>query len=564
MPAQPDRHPFWDWIVLLVTLLTLASGLLNIYSVIGPSLADRLQSLRHYFPLEFISFSRSVVLVIGFGLVVLSWNIHRRKRTAWWLAMGATLFSTVFHLTKGIDYEEASISALLAFALILSRQCFTVRSRTEGFRDALLRLGLAATVAFSYGTVGFWLLEPREFRYDFGWKEAAQAALSYLSFGAGAGSVLVPHTHYAAWFLDSLWITSTVGLLYAGYVLFRPAYYAFRLHPLELEEAKRIVERHGRSTQDFFKAWPDKSFYFSPTRESFLAYRVAADCAVVLGDPVGPSSELRSLIADFLAYCHENDWRLTFHQATPDLLDVYESLGFRRFKVGDDAVVELEKFQLEGRTGKALRSTITKVERSGLSFEVHEAPLDDALLRDLKYVSDSWLGLAGRKERQFTLGHFNVDYLRSTTVLAVRDASGELQAFLNIIPSHVPGEATLDLMRRRADSMNGVMDYLFTKVLLHCKSSGYSRFSLGMAPMAGFQPGEASSAEERAIHAFFQKSNVGFSFQGIRDYKSKFATSWEPRYILFRHHLDLARLAIALRKVSEMPEPRWTPMENAS
>ena len=552
LPSTPSGA---SWLVAAVSILTLGSGLLNVYSVMGsPNLAHRMEALRQLFPMEFIHFSRSAVLLIGYGLILLSINIFRRKRTAWYLALAATCFSAIFHFAKGLDYEEASVSILLIIALLTSRNLFTVRSRISGWSEAVSHLAVIAVIALGYGALGFWLLEPAEFRNNFVWHDAIRHAFTYLALGRDPS--IVPHTRHAVWFLQSLELTSTVVLFYAGYLFFRPAYYAFRLHPLDLHEAKEIVGRHGRANLDFFKAWPDKNFFFSESRQSFLAYRVGAGFAVVLGDPVGPPEEFPALIRDFSAFCHDNDWPFAFHQTTSELLDFYESCGFHRLKIGDDAVVLLEYFDLAGNRFKALRNNVTKIERTGYSLEVHEAPIGEALLHEMEQVSDSWLSLPGHRERQFTLGKFDKKYLRQTTVLALRDSRGVMQAFLNLIPSFAPGEIALDLMRRRADSVNGVMDYLFTKALLHAKDRGYARFTLGMAPMSGFQPGEAASAEERAIHLFFQKWNLGFRYQGIRAYKAKFATHWEPRYVIYRNRFDLARLALALRKVSELPGMR--------
>ncbi|MCZ2156194.1 MAG: phosphatidylglycerol lysyltransferase domain-containing protein, partial [Bryobacterales bacterium] len=468
--------------------------------------------------------------------------------------------SAILHFTKGLDYEEASVNVLLVIALLLAGGLFTVRSRVAGWGGAALRLGIIATIAFGYGTLGFWLLDPAQFRDNFVWREAMSHAVTFLTFGSDPE--VVPHTRYAAWFLHSLGLTTAVTLLYGSYLFFRPAFYTFRLHPMELREAQDIIERHGRSDMDFFKAWPDKSFFFSLSRESFLAYRVGAGCAVVLGDPVGPAEEIPALIREFAIFCRDNDWPVAYHQATSHFLDVYESLGYHRFKIGDNAVVVLDQFSLEGSHARALRSNVNKIERAGFCLKAHEPPLDDDLLDALHEVSNSWLTLPGHRERQFTLGCFDRKYLSQMSVLALYDHEGKMQAFLNLIPSHAPGDASLDLMRRRADSINGVMDYLFTKVLLYAREKGFKTFSLGMAPMSGFQPGEAASAEEKAIHLFFRKWNLGFRYQGIRDYKAKFATCWEPRYVIYRNRFDLARLAIALRKVSEFPGMRTPPPED--
>jgi phosphatidylglycerol lysyltransferase len=96
------------------------------------------------------------------------------------------------------------------------------------------------------------------------------------------------------------------------------------------------------------------------------------------------------------------------------------------------------------------------------------------------------------------------------------------------------------------------MDYLFVKLFLLCKAQGFTRFNLGMAPMAGFQEREEASAAEKAVHSFFQRLNFLFSFSGLKAYKAKFADYWEPRYVVYRNALDLPKVGIALGKVSEM------------
>jgi phosphatidylglycerol lysyltransferase len=147
---------------------------------------------------------------------------------------------------------------------------------------------------------------------------------------------------------------------------------------------------------------------------------------------------------------------------------------------------------------------------------------------------------------------FEPNYVRSTPIFAAVDKDGNVLAFVNIVPSYRKGEATVDLMRRRAEIPNGVMDYLFVKLFLYNREKGFERFNLGMAPMSGFQEREGASVEEKAVHYFFQHLNFLFSFRGLRQYKAKFASFWEPRYAVYRNVLDLPKLAFAMTKVSEL------------
>ncbi|HSB14635.1 MAG TPA: phosphatidylglycerol lysyltransferase domain-containing protein [Bryobacteraceae bacterium] len=536
--------------VLIAALVTLGSGVLNLWSVIGPSLPGRHALLRSIFPLEFLHLSRSVTLIIGFALIVSSINIYRRKRRAFQFAVLLVASSVVFHLTKGLDYEDAIFSGVFLALLWSARKNFTVRSSIPDWRAAAFRLAVASLVAVGYGIAGFWFLDPREFGINFTLADSIHRTVLFLSL-VGDPQV-VPHTRYAHWFVDSLYLMTATAILYSGFSLFRPVLYRFRIHPHEEALAREIVARHGRCALDYFKTWPDKSFFFSPDQQCFLAYRVGASFAVVLGDPVGPEDRIEGLVCDFLELCQENDWRIAFHQALPDFLPVYLRLGFKKLKIGDDALVDLKAFSLEGKGMKATRNAVTKLEKSGVRLLQCEPPLTDDVLAGLRDVSDEWLCIPGRRERQFTLGRFEPEYVRSTPVLIAASADGRYLGFVNIIKSFRKGEATIDLMRRRTEAPNGLMDYLFVKLFLVCKERGYELFNLGMAPMAGFREKEEASPQERAVHQFFQHLNFLFSFKGLRAYKAKFANLWEPRYAVYRNAMDLPRLAIALGKVSEI------------
>jgi phosphatidylglycerol lysyltransferase len=70
--------------------------------------------------------------------------------------------------------------------------------------------------------------------------------------------------------------------------------------------------------------------------------------------------------------------------------------------------------------------------------------------------------------------------------------------------------------------------------------------------MSGFEEREDASPEERAVHFFFERLNFLFSYRGLKQYKAKFATSWEPRYAVYRTVLELPQLILALGRVSEL------------
>jgi phosphatidylglycerol lysyltransferase len=536
---------FWVWIA---TLVTAGSGLVNIFSVISIRHPERFAVVRDMFPLEFIHLSRFVVLFLGFTLVITSINIYKRKRRAYLLTIMLSILSFGFHLLKGLNIEEASFSLLILMILYLVRHTFRVKSSLPNLRRGILRLAVVLVLAILYGVAGFWFLDPQQFGTNFHFQEAIRQ--TFLFLGLIGNSELIPRTHYARWFLDSLYLTSIGAIIYSLWALFRPVRYIYHTLPLERVRAKQIVEKYGRHDLDFFKFWSDKSFFF--LENSFLAYRVGINTAVVLADPVGPLDEIERIIAAFQSYCEENDWKLIFHQTLPDYLEIYEKLGFTKIKIGDDAIVDLTNFTLEGRANKEQRHYLNKFEKLGVQVTRYPPPVPNEVLTKTKGVSDEWLRIGGHRERGFTLGCFEETYLRNTTIVAAIDAQENMLAFVNLIPSYRPGEATIDLMRRREQAPGGIMDYLFVKVFLLCQEKGFTRFSLGMAPMSGFKEGEPATAEEKAIHSFMRHLNFLFSFKGLYEFKAKYASSWEPRYVVLRSILDLPRHALAITAVSEL------------
>ena len=520
-----------------IALVALGSGIVNLYSVLGPPLPERAALLYRLFPLEFLHLARFITLLIGFALVILSLNIYKRKKRAFIAAVLLSCLSVVFHLTKGLDYEEAAFSLLLLSALVLGRREFTVRSSIPDFHDGFTKLSLGLVLTAAYGIVGFWLLDQREFGVNFTLYQAIRNTVSLLLFNPDLH--LEPRTTYARWFLESFYLITATAMVYGVAALFRPVLYRYRIQPQEQALVRELTTRYGRTSLDFFKCWPDKSYFFSESRQSFVAYRVAGRVAIVLGDPVGPPEEIVSISRSFIDFCEENDWTPAFYQTTQEYLFTYRALGLHKLKVGDDAIVDLERFSLEGKDMKKLRNKINNLEKSGIHAVVHDNPVPDDVLNQAKSVSDDWLRIPGRRERMFTLGMFKWDYLKHTPLFTVVDAAGQILAFANVIPSYHSGETTVDLIRHRRGAPNGTMDYLFGKLFLHSKKQGFKRFNLGMAPMSGFHETEQASPEERAVHYFFQRMNFIFSYEGLSHYKAKFANAWEPQYVIYRRVFDL-------------------------
>ena len=229
-----------------------------------------------------------------------------------------------------------------------------------------------------------------------------------------------------------IFVISSTLIAYAGFALFRPIIHRYGTPPHERATAKKILSRYVRSSLDYFKLWPDKAYFFSASGKSFVAYCVGANFAVALADPIGPPEETVETIGQFRRFCEDNGWGVAFHQTLPDLLPIYRESGFKKLKIGDDAIVDLTNFTLDGKGFKKLRSRNNQLEKSGVRARFYDAPIPDDLIRRLKEVFDEWLRLPGRRERAFTLGKFDPDYLRSTPIATATERAVHL--FMRRLP----------------------------------------------------------------------------------------------------------------------------------
>jgi len=547
----------WRAAAAVIPAVAAASGVLNLLSLLGgPVPSERPIWLWNVLPFDFVGLPRSVTLLGGLVLVLDAVHLWSRKRRALQLALGLACASLAYQLTRPDGFSETLSSAALIALIVVARRVFPVRSARPTLLSAVRRGLIALSVPFLYGVAGFWLLDRREFGKNFHWWDAAIRTIRVLTFIGD--ETLLPRTHYAVWFLDSVTLIAFASFIYVILILFRPVAYRFHFEPFSRERAAEIVSRYGRSAQDFFKHYSDKSYFFSPSGESFIAYRVAGNFAVAFGDPVGPDDELQDIIERFASYCRERGWAVAFHQVFPDRLPVYRALGFRQLKIGDDAVVDLRSFSLTGSAMKEFRNAVNRLKRAGYRVERLDPPIPDRTIEQLKSVSDAWLRLPGHRERRFTLGKFDPEYVRSTVAYAAIDSKGRVAAFVNLVPSYSRGLASVDLMRRRPDAPNGIMDFLFAEMFMELKSQGYERFNLGMAPLAEFRDGERQTIEERLLRSAIKRMPFLFRADTLRRFKAKYASHWEPRYSVYRTPLDLPKLALALRRVSELEHAERT------
>jgi phosphatidylglycerol lysyltransferase len=495
---------------LFLSLVTFVVGGMLVISSATPAFWQRIHMLRDLVPLWVLESSQMLCSVLGVLLLFVARGLLRRLDAAWWMTLLLAVLSLALSLTKGLAFVEAGVLGMLIVLLVSTRQRFNRHSSlfaerfTAGWLVSVAMVLMLATwvMLFAFRDVPY----TRDLWWQFAFDERAPRALR----------ATLAASLFAATF--SFW------------QLLRPAAGRFvKPEPEDLRDAARIVRAQERSDAGL-ALMGDKSFLFSESREAFLMYAKNGRTWAALHDPVGPREEWAGLIRKFVALAHAHGGRAAFYQVRANALPLYLDAGLTLMKLGEEAHVVLDDFDLKGSHRAHLRYALKRGERDGFTVEVIDQPNVPASLETLREISDGWLGSRDAREKSFSVAAFNDEYLAAQSVMLVRQ-NGEPAAFVTFMTTDMNTEATVGVMRHVESASPYAMEYLFTQLALHLKQAGFRSLSLGIAPLSGMQPTPLASRWHRLAGVVWRFGGRFYNFRGLRAFKSKFQPHWEPRYL---------------------------------
>ncbi|WP_333821004.1 phosphatidylglycerol lysyltransferase domain-containing protein [Ohtaekwangia sp.] len=521
-------------------------GIVNIISALTPAIPERLRLLAEFIPFSVTQLSTAAVLVLGVILLVASAFLLTGARNAWKIALVVSILSLIGHLTKAIDYEEALLALVTIIVLLYTSKAYFVKHDIAFQYRAAGKIIIAVVILLVYAVIGFSVINGHEEGIRMSLRESFTESIKTMVFLTG--SIRLP-ADTGNHFLMSVQAGSVLIIAYILYVFMHLS----RNHAPdkdETEKAAKILEQHGNSSLDFFKVYPDKQFFFGADDNAFISYGESQHYAVVLEAPVAPDeATAQQLVCQFEEYCREQGLRTFYYRVSEAHLALFEDLHKKSILIGQEAVVDLDAFNLAGSDRKSLRNGIRKAEQNGLHVDIHKAPLAPDVMQALKKVSDNWLQQEGHRESGFTQGIFDETIVQQHTVLALRDRDNNLLAFADVIPDYRAGEATYDMLRYIQDIPNGSVDFLMVKMMEYFRAEHYRTFNMGLAAFAGFD--NPSNMSEQVIRFYRDHFKQASRFKGLYEYKNKFGPVWENRYLVYDQLYDLLRFPAVLKNLSD-------------
>jgi lysyl-tRNA synthetase, class II len=547
LPLRPFRS--LDDVPTLAAVATAAVGLVDLLSALTPNVRWRGRELLHLEPVSVMRNAHALAVPASLALIVTAYYLYRRRAGARQLAVALLCSLAVFDLLKGLDLEEAALTAGCAALLVASRSSFTAKHGPGSFRLALARVPLLALATFATAFVVVAVAAPSGVSTVAAIRETGDLLL----WQAGPFGF---HDELARTGL-AVELVSTLAVLTAAYILFRPLAAPRELPDSGLRNtAARIVEEHGTDTLSFFKLRGDKHYLFDRAHTAFLGYRIESGVLVISGDPVGEPAGVESVVRSAVTFAEEHSLRVAALGVSSAGRAVFEQAGLRALYLGDEAIVDTHEFSLDGRGIRKVRQSVTRLEKSGYTAGMAElGTFDPALMAQLDDVTHDWL--EGAPERGFSM---SMDSLRNphcskSLVLYVLDEAGKVGGFLHFVPTYGRDAVSLSLMRRRRDVPNGTTEFMIVKAIEALRDRGVSEVSLNFAAFARLLR-EPDGLLERATGKAIALGDTWFQIERLYRFNAKFFPRWEPRFLMYERRFGLPRAGIAaLLCEGQVPKP---------
>ncbi len=540
------------WLPPLAGWATGLLALVNLGSALTPDFADRARLEGHLVGAALPRAAHALALPVGVLLAVLAVYLGRRRRRAWALAVAVLFVAGALNLAKGLDVEEALACWGLVAVLVWGRRAFAVHAEPVGAPGRARGLGLAAAVwvlapVLTLLAAAHWAspgLSPARF---------ARESLALVALSPGPEHF----GHPFGWVPAGVGLLSLGALLTAVAVFFRPlAAGRGPAGPALRRRAGALLDRHGDDTLCAFKLRSDNGLFFDRAERAFVSYRVEGGVLLVSGDPVGPSDALDGLVAELLAWAELHGLRVGAVGAGEAFTERAARAGLRSFYIGDEAIVDVAGFSLEGRRIRKIRQSVSRLGKVGHTAEVRLlADLSDAETAELEDVSEEWRDGAPERGFSMALDSLHCEGLGDSLVVLARREDGRIDGFLHLAPCFNRPCFSLSAMRRRQDAPNGLTEFLVVRAIEALRERGLAELSLNFAAFGRYFRAPESRFE-RLLGRVVALGNRFFQIESLYRFNAKFTPRWEPRYLLYQGPAGLPRASLAaMWAEGQLPKP---------
>jgi len=536
------------WVPVWIGRLTFLVGLFDILANVSRKFRTPVHKLDHVIPVFLNGTALATAIFTGLVLMILARGLSRRKRRAWILALiilcvnlATELFRTNHHPLQ-IALSLGSIALLLVF-----HKSFYAKSDPSTRMQPLIGFGIAVVVLFLASLL---LLK---FRSNYEIIGSPSYKNIFLFIVEGFIGITGPIKFTSERSSDL--IAFTLGT-FGVFTLIVPLWLYFRrVKPIpkmsdeDMDQVRKLI-RHDleQDSLGYFATRRDKSVVWASNRKAGIAYRVQGGVMLASGDPFGEYSLWPEAIAEFIKIADEHAWTPAVMGCSDRGGEVWvEHAGMIAIDIGDEAIIEVKDFTLEGRPMANVRQMVNRIKRKGYSCTTHKwSELDNDTRSQLRKLAHEWRYGVAERGFSMSMDRFGEDF-DPDTYITIAWLNNEIKGLLYYVPWTTNG-LSLDRMQRERGTDPGVNELMIVETVEYARANNLAHVSLNFAAFRSlFERADKISAGPitRGMRNLIRFSSNFFQVESLYRFNAKFQPGWETRYVLYPRAADLPKVGWA-------------------
>jgi len=536
------------WVPMWIGRATFLVGLFDILANVSRKFRTPVHKLNNIFPVFLNGSALATAIFTGLILMILARGLSRRKRRAWVLALIILCVNLASELLKPSHHLIQIALSILSIAMLsVFHKSFYAKSDPSTRLQPLIGFGIALIVLFLASLL---LLRLRNHDEIIGDPSIKNIFLFIVEGFVGvSGPIKFTSDRAAELIAFTLGSFGVFTLLAPLWLYFRRVKPIPKMSDGDMQIVRKLI-RHDleQDSLGYFATRRDKSVIWAPNQKAGIAYRVQGGVMLASGDPFGEYSLWPEAIAEFIREAGEHAWTPAVMGCSDRGGQVWvEEVGMIAIDIGDEAIIAVKDFTLEGRPMANVRQMVNRIKRKGYSCTTHKwSELDEPTRIQLRRLAHTWR--YGVAERGFSMAmdRFGEDADPDTYITIAR-LEGEIKGLLYYVPWSTNG-LSLDRMQRERGTDAGVNELMIVETVEFARKNEFAFVSLNFAAFRSlFERADKISAGPitLGIRNLIRFSSNFFQVESLYRFNAKFQPEWETRYVLYPRAADLPKVGWA-------------------
>jgi phosphatidylglycerol lysyltransferase len=321
----------------------------------------------------------------------------------------------------------------------------------------------------------------------------------------------------------------------------------------DVARARELLVAGGGDALAFITTWPGNRYWFDDLEDAAVAYRVIGRVAITTGGPFGAAGPCDQIIERFARFCDDNGWIPVFYSVEASFSGAFGAMGWETMVVAEQSMIRPQEWSTVGKKWQDVRTSVNRAERMGIRAEwCSYAELSLGATSQIAEISEEWVAEKDLPEMGFTLGGLDELADPAVRLMVAVDPTGRIEGITSWMPCYRSGVIvgwTLDFMRRRSDSVNGVMEFLIAASAVRMREHGIEFMSLSAAPLAHTPgPDDTVAGRDSVLDYLSAALEPVYGFQSLLRFKRKFQPEFRPLIMAYPDPVALPLIGVALAR----------------